>query len=311
MDGDKIERRPTGSGGTKPILVTGAGSGIGRAITESLAGTGKLVYATVRTRRDSESLQALTNVHPIMMDVTRIDDVRRGVAHIRRAGKGLYGVVNNAGIVDVWPMVELEDKELRRSFEVNVLGAHRVVRETIPLLVQARGRIVNISSLEGLVSTKFVGPYEMSKFALEAYSDNLRRELREHGVKVVIVEPGGFRTNYAKTTAKVLARRMRVLHPKIMKREVDEIAKAWRDEIRDVEKRASPSILADTVREALFTEEPKHRYLVTAKPAEFHWTMDELMSKLIEVNRGYHQSLSKDDLKGLLDQMWAKSSENQ
>jgi NAD(P)-dependent dehydrogenase (short-subunit alcohol dehydrogenase family) len=291
----------------EPVLVTGTSSGIGRAITESLSEAGSPVYATVRRRKDFDSLRALPKVSPIIMDVTKPDQIRRGVAQIRRAGRGLYGVVNNAAIIDCWPMVELKEEELRLSFEVNVLGAQRVVLETVPLLAESHGRIVNISSLEGFVTTKFAGPYEMSKFALEAYSDDPRRELQDYGVSVVVVEPGGFKSDYAKTAAKLLARRARARRPILMKKEVAEMAKIWRDELSDVERRASPSLVADAVREALFSEKPKNRYVVTATEAEFHWAMDELMSKLIEVNRGSDYALSKEDVHALLDRMWAGS----
>ncbi len=219
-------------------------------------------------------------------------------------------MVNNAAIIDFWPMVELEDQELRRSFEANVLGVQRVVRESVPLLADSRGRIVNISSLSGLVSTKFVGPYEMSKFALEAYSDNLRRELKGYGVTVVVVEPGGFRTNYAKTTAKVIQRRARARVPTLMKKEVGEIAKIWREEVADVDQRASPSLVAEAVREALFADKPKHRYVVTAKEGEFRWALGKMMSRLIEVNGGSRYGLSKESLHQLLDERLTEVKDN-
>lgn len=268
------------------------------------------MYATVRKKKDLEALGNLSNVRPIMMDVTKPAQVKRGISEIRKARKGLYGVVNNAAIIDFWPMVELEDQELRRSFEANVLGVQRVVRESVPLLADSRGRIVNISSLSGLVSTKFVGPYEMSKFALEAYSDNLRRELKGYGVTVVVVEPGGFRTNYAKTTAKVIQRRARARVPTLMKKEVGEIAKIWREEVADVDQRASPSLVAEAVREALFADKPKHRYVVTAKEGEFRWALGKMMSRLIEVNGGSRYGLSKESLHQLLDERLTEVKDN-
>ena len=294
---------------TKPILVTGASTGIGRAITEHLSKAGCLVYATARTRKDLDSLHALHNVRPIMMDVTKPGQIKRGVAEIRRAGEGLYGVVNNAAIIDYWPLVELEDEELKRSFEVNLFGIQRVVREAISLLVESGGRIVNISSVEGLVSTRFAGPYEMTKHALEAYSDTLAKELKNHGVSVIVVEPGGFKSNYAKTTARVLAGRARSRPPMLMKKEVREIAKEWREEVVDVARRASPSPVAAAVYDALFSGRPKHRYLVAPNSQEFRWTLDGMMSKLIEVNRGSDYGLSKADLHRALDDVWAKNSQ--
>jgi NAD(P)-dependent dehydrogenase (short-subunit alcohol dehydrogenase family) len=288
----------------KSVVVTGASSGIGREIAESLSKSGYLVYATVRREKDLASLRRLPNIHPIIMDVTKLEQVKRGIAEVRRAGKGLYGVVNNAGMIDYWPLVELEDEELRRSFEVNLFGIQRVVREALPLLVESGGRIVNISSLSGLVSTRYSGPYEMTKHALEAYSETLRKELKDYGVAVAVVEPGGFRSNYAKTTAKLLAKRAKSRRPAVMKKEVEEIAKEWREWILEVEREPPPSPVAVAVREALSVKEPKHTYVVAANAKEFRWALGRLVSKLVEVNRGSDYSLSKKDLQKLLDDTW-------
>jgi len=288
----------------RPVLVTGASSGIGREITESLSKSGCLVYATVRREKDLAPLRRLPNVHPIIMDVTKLEQVKRGIAEIRRAGNGLYGVVNNAGMIDYWPLVELEDEELRRSFEVNLFGIQRVVREALPLLVESGGRIVNISSLSGLVSTRYSGPYEMTKHALEAYSETLRKELKDYGVAVAVVEPGGFRSDYAKTAAKLLAKRTKSRRPAVMKKEVEEIAKEWREWVLEVEREPSPSPVAVAVREALSSKEPKHRYVVAANAKEFRWALGRLVSKLVEVNRGSDHSLPKKDFQKLLDDTW-------
>lgn len=292
----------------KAILVTGTSSGIGRAIAETLSKADCFVYATVRNRRDSDSLSKIPNVHPIMMDVTKPDQVKGGIAEIRRGRRGLYGIVNNAGIIDYWPLVELEDEEVRHIFEVNLFGIQRIIRAAAPLLIESGGRIVNISSIEGLVSTKFAGPYEMTKHALEAYSDTLRKELRSHGVTVAIIEPGSIRSSFAKTTARLLAKRVKARPVKIMKKEAEEIAKEWRDEVAGVEKRPSPNLVAAAVKDALFSKNPKRRYLVTAVPEEFLWTLEGLMAKLIQVNQGYEHAFSKEELHKVLDGVWAKGA---
>ena len=291
----------------KPILVTGGSSGIGKAATESLSAAGCIVYPTVRTEEDFSSLVKLPRVHPLMMDVTDKEEVKQGIVQIVQAGEGLYGVVNNAAVIDVWPLVELEDDELRQSLEVNLLGTHRIIRESASFLARAHGRIVNVSSLEGLVSTKLAGPYEASKFALEAYSDNLRRELRPYGVTVSVVEPGGFRTNYARSTAKILERRAKTMKPVLMKKEAEEVAASWKDEVSDVERRAQPSLVGEAIREALLTEAPRNRYVVTSNMAEFRWAMEKLASRLVEVNRGSAYAFSREELATLIDEAWTKN----
>jgi NAD(P)-dependent dehydrogenase (short-subunit alcohol dehydrogenase family) len=287
---------------SKPILVTGASSGIGRAITESLSEAGSLVYATVRNRKDFDSLNRLTNVHPLIMDVTKSGQIDLALTEIRTARKGLYGLVNNAGLVDFWPLAELEDADLHHIFEVNLFGIHRVTRAAIPLLVKSGGRIVNVSSIQGLVSTKFSGPYEMTKHGLEAYSDTLAKELKDYGVKVITVEPGGFRTNYARTTAHVLARRARNYSPILMKKEVTTILRKWDDIVAEVSARQAPHKVVVSVHHALFSKRPKHRYVVTARKEEFRWALNGLVSKLIEVNRGSEYGLSKHEIHRLVDE---------
>jgi NAD(P)-dependent dehydrogenase (short-subunit alcohol dehydrogenase family) len=293
---------------TKAILVTGASTGIGWAITKSLSEAGALVYVTARNRKDFDSLNGLTNVHPFIMDVTKPNQVNRALREIRSTRRGLYGLVNNAGVVDFWPLAELEDADLRHIFEVNLFGVQRVTRAAIPLLVKSKGRIVNVSSIQGFVSTRFSGPYEMTKHALEAYSDTLAKELKNYGVEVITIEPGGFRTNYARTTARALARRARNYSPILMKREIKKILRKWGDIVAEVSARPAPHNVAVSVRDALFSKRPKHRYVVTTRKEEFVWVLNGLVSKLIEVNRASEYGLQKHEMHRLIDEQWIRES---
>src|SRR2546426_8845647 len=133
---------------------------------------------------------------PVQMDVPDTASIARARAEVERAlgGAPLAGLVNNAGIPVAGPLELLPLDELRRVLEVNLVGAVAVTQAFLPLLKAARGRIVNISSLAGRAALPFLGPYAASKFALEALSDSLRRELWPFGIEVIVIEPGNIQS---------------------------------------------------------------------------------------------------------------------
>lgn len=183
----------------KPVLVTGASSGIGEAIAVYLAQKGFKVYAAARRMDKLNALSGLSDgrIIPLEMDVTDEGSIARALAVISDAGDGLYGVVNNAGISVFGPCEQVPDNEWRRQFETNVFGLMNVCRAVIPQMREARaGRIINISSVSGRVSTAFVGPYTATKHAVEGLSDAMRRELQPFGVKVSIIRPGFIHTKF-------------------------------------------------------------------------------------------------------------------
>jgi NAD(P)-dependent dehydrogenase (short-subunit alcohol dehydrogenase family) len=170
------------------VLVTGASSGIGRAAALVLSRRGFTVYAGTRSALDYDG------VTPIELDVTE------DVSHLRELE--LDGVVNNAGIAVIGPLEYLPLDELRRQLEVNTVGQLAVIQACLPALRRSRGRIVNVSSISGRVALPLYGPYAASKFALEALSDSLRRELRG-AVGVSLIEPGAVRTPIWERTLEV------------------------------------------------------------------------------------------------------------
>jgi NAD(P)-dependent dehydrogenase (short-subunit alcohol dehydrogenase family) len=184
----------TTSRSDRPILVTGASTGIGRALVERLADLGHPVFAAARKPADLEELAALPDVTPLRLDVRSGADVEAALARVRAAGRGLYGLVNNAGLGGIGPLVSYTDEELRDLFEVNVFGVIRVTRAFLPLLLESRGRIVLVGSQAGSISMKYYGPYSMTKHALEAMTVALDAEVRPHGVRVSIFQPGAVAT---------------------------------------------------------------------------------------------------------------------
>ena len=167
-------------------LVTGTSTGIGRATALHLAARGFEVLAGVRRPEDAPS-----GLEPVVLDVTSERDV---AAAAERVGGSLDALVNNAGIAVNGPVELVPGEEWRRQLEVNLIGQVAVTRALLPALLAARGRIVNVSSISGRAAWPLIGPYTASKFALEAFSNTLRREVGPQGVHVVSVEPGGIRT---------------------------------------------------------------------------------------------------------------------
>ncbi len=181
-------------------LVTGASSGIGRSTALLLAQTGFRVFATVRSEAKEAILRQEIGGLPI--EILRFDLADAEGAHhlvqevLRRAGR-IDVLVNNAGYAKLGAVEDLPREDLRHQFEVNVFGAMQLCREVIPSMrAQHFGRIVNVSSLAGRVSVPLMGAYCASKFALEAFSDALRAEVKPAGIRVALVEPGPVATNF-------------------------------------------------------------------------------------------------------------------
>lgn len=183
---------PSASG---TVLVTGSSTGIGEACALHLAGIGFDVLAGVRSPDDARRLDEHPGVTPVTLDVTDSAAVAAAAEAAAAAGGGrLAGLVNNAGIAIAAPLELVPLDELRRQLEVNVVGQVAVTQAMLPLLRAARGRVVNIGSVGGLVALPMLGPYAASKFALEAVTDALRREVASQGIRVAIVEPASVRT---------------------------------------------------------------------------------------------------------------------
>src|SRR6187551_722788 len=161
----------------KAVLVTGASTGIGRNLTEHLAAAGYFVYAGARKDADLAALNAIKNVQAIRLDVTRQQDIEAAVATITKAGRGLYGLVNNAGVASVGPLATMSMEEIDLTMQVNVYGPVRMSRAFLPLLLASKGRNTTIGSISGILAAKDLNAYAMSKHAVEAFTDSLAAEL--------------------------------------------------------------------------------------------------------------------------------------
>ena len=177
------------------VVVTGASAGIGAATARELAARGFHVLAGVRRDTDADAIRG-TNLEPIMLDITDETGIAALVKRITDDPERhrLRALVNNAGMGVNAPLETYPLPEWRRLFDVNLFGHVAMMQALLPALIESGGTIVNISSIGGKVAMATYGPYAATKFALEAVSDALRREIEPLGVKVVVVEPGAVTT---------------------------------------------------------------------------------------------------------------------
>lgn len=174
------------------VLVTGASRGIGLAITRHLSRHGWDVYATARSESDLHELGALPGVHPIPLDITDRSAVAGLPDYLPPA---LDAVVNNAGMIVQGPVETTPLEDLSRQLDVNVTSQIAVTQAVLPQIRRARGRVVFMSSVSGLITLPSTGAYSASKYALESLADALRMELRPWGISVSLIEPGPIRTD--------------------------------------------------------------------------------------------------------------------
>jgi NAD(P)-dependent dehydrogenase (short-subunit alcohol dehydrogenase family) len=286
----------------KAVLVTGASSGIGRRITERLASNGFIVYAGARAQKDLTDLGTIRNVRPIRLDVTVPSEIAAAVATVTRDGRGLHGVVNNAGVVGVAPLIEMTDQELAFVMNVNLYGPVRITRAFAPLLLEARGRVVNISSLNGIVASPMIGAYSMSKHGVEAFSDGLAAELARFGVRVSIIEPGNYGTEIGRN---MLAR----LDTAIVKGSRFEAQlRATLDAIGTFERNPPPDDVADAVLDAMTSPTPRMRYLVVPAANQAAVVIRKLMEEIAQMNDGQKFRYDRDALVKMLDEAIARAA---
>ena len=187
-------------GGPRTWLITGVSSGFGRALAEAALEKGDRVAGTVRTeaaRRKFEQLAPGRSLG-VLLDVTDRAAIVRAVLAVEEWAGGIDVLVNNAGYGLVGGVEEASDSEIRAQFEVNVFGALAVIQAVLPLMRRQRsGRIVCVSSVSGLVGWPSLGIYSGSKFALEGICETLAQEVAPLGIRVILVEPGGLRTDFA------------------------------------------------------------------------------------------------------------------
>lgn len=247
------------------IFITGASTGIGRACAVYLAQRGWRVFAGVRRVSDGRALTvASANITPIVVDVTKAAQITRAIKTVQKAvgRNGLQALVNNAGIAVTGPLEFLQIDELRRQFEVNFIGQVAFTQACLPLLRSGRGRVINVSSISGKVAAPLLVPYSASKFALEAFTDGLRRELSPWKLPVVSIVAGSIATPIWKKTIDT-ADRMRTALPRRAESLYGPmIARGYQRAERSAARGVPVEQFAALVERILLAERPRTRYII-------------------------------------------------
>jgi NAD(P)-dependent dehydrogenase (short-subunit alcohol dehydrogenase family) len=248
----------------RAVVVTGASSGIGAATARALAAKGYIVYAGVRAEEDAQRLRAEhENIRPIWLDVANAESIGDALRDVRTRGVPLVGLVNNAGIAIGGPLETIPVYDLRKQFEVNCFGAIAVTQAFLPLLRERPSRVVFVGSVSGRIPMPYISPYSASKFALRAFVDALRIELRPAGVTVCLVEPGSVATPIwgkgLATRATMLARAE--TGPDYYRRAIDALMRGLEGEQRS----GMPvSRVAGAIVTAITSSKPKAHYILGA-----------------------------------------------
>ena len=264
------------------ILLTGCSSGIGAYCARALKADGWRVFATVRNEADLAPL-ASDGIEALLLDYTRPETISAAVATVReRTGDRIDALFNNGAYGQPGAVEDLTTDVLREQFETNVFGWHELTRQVLPLMrKQGHGRIVNCSSILGLVPYRFRGAYTASKFALEGLTITLRMELQGSGIHVSLIEPGPIATKF---TANALAK---------IREHIDLEGSAHAVEYRRQLKRLDgsgpinkhklgPEAVYDVLKLALNVKSPRPHYLVTT-PAK----QGVLLKRLLPANLFY------------------------
>ncbi|WKK65730.1 SDR family NAD(P)-dependent oxidoreductase [Lutimonas zeaxanthinifaciens] len=284
----------------KAVLVTGASSGIGLKITEVLSSKGYFVYAGARKQADLDRLNAMDNVKSVKLDVNKWDEINAAVKTIESEGRGLYGLVNNAGVAILAPLIEVEEDELDYIFNVNIYGPYRITKAFAPLIIESKGRIATISSISGILSGSFFGPYSMSKHAMEAFTDALAAEMQKFDVHVSAIEPGNYNSKISETFYNRLMSQNMNFENSRYKEEWEGLMTGFspdRSQYKD------PDEVAEAVEKALFSDNPKRRYMVVPREEEGRWTITQIMREMVQLNENQAYKYDRETLIKILDQV--------
>lgn len=271
---------------SKRVLITGSSTGIGFETCKLFADKGYEVFAGVRQQKDYDRLNTMMDsVRAIYLDVTKPEDVAKAYELLDSLTKpaDAFVLVNNAGVALAGPSECITAEDLKWQMDVNLLGVHRVTSMMLPLLRRSKGRVVNIGSISGRMAAPFFSPYAASKFALDGYTDSLRREVAPLGVTVTMVNPGPTKTPiWDKSLESSLARIEG--HPALP---------VYADGMNLVKKLAMESgengvparEVADKIYYAATTRRPRSRYYVgkgiDATNKLSHWLPDSVLDRLV------------------------------
>lgn len=267
---------------SKVVLITGASSGIGKEAARKLKQAGFVVYGAARHTELMKDIER-EGIYIASLDLTDEQSVVACVKSIVDREGRIDILVNNAGYGSYGAIEDVPLAEARRQFEVNVFGLARMTQAVLPIMRANRvGRIVNISSIGGKIYTPFGGWYHATKFALEAVSDCLRLEVKPFGIDVVIIEPGGIKTEWGAIATDNL-RKTSGAGPYAAEanKAADSLLRTYQSN-----RLSPPSVVATAILEAVTASRPRTRYIVgyAARPLLFlrGWLSDKMFDRVIK-----------------------------
>lgn len=242
----------------KQVLLIGALGGLATAVVKLLIQNGWFVYAADIQKEIFTKYEQNTNVAPLQIDITNEESIKDAFQLVSNQTSGLDAVINMAGVLKVGSMIELSPSELQNALEINLFGFYRVNQQFLPMLLERKGRIINLSSEVGRqTAAPFNGVYAISKHALEAYSDALRRELAFIGIKVIKIQPGPFKTFMTKNAELLFleAQKNSVYFKTNLAKGISYLPKVYKNA-------HDPHIVAKVILQALESSNPKTAYPV-------------------------------------------------
>jgi len=287
----------------KAVLITGASTGIGRNMAETLAKEGYFVYAGARKQTDIDALSAIENIEGIRLDVTAQEEIDAAVEHVRSEGRGLYGLVNNAGVAVIWPLTEVDEEDMQFQMDVNVFGPYRVTKAFAPLIIESKGRITTTGSISGILAGTLSGPYAMSKHAIEAFTDSLAREMAKFDVAVSVIEPGNYGSAIVDNLARRMERRGQSLAGSMFKEEMNEMLEGF----ENYTEAKPPDEVSAALVEFLTDDNPKIRYMVVPNEDQARITIQQALREMTQLNERQQYSYSRDELVAMLDELMGDS----
>ncbi len=280
----------------RAILITGTSSGIGLRMTEVLSANGFFVYAGVRTPEDYARLNAMDNVKAIQLDVTVQSEIDAAVAFIQEEGRGLYGLINNAGVAVLGPLIELSEEDMDFQLDVNLFGPYRMTKAFASLLIDNKGRVMTVSSISGILSGQLMGAYSMSKHGVEAFTDALAAEMERFDVAVAAVEPG----NYKSQIMASMVTRLKEAGYTGENSRYGSILDRFQGPL-DRSNYKEPDDVAQAALHFLTSDTPKRRYMVVPNEYEAQITINQMIKELVQLNEGQPFSYTRDELVEMLD----------